>query len=81
MSTIYRAKLFRSGGSQAVRLPRQCRLPGTEVLVHKEGERLIIESGERPWSAEFVEQVRGAPDAIWPARGQGAKAEEREPID
>lgn len=28
-----RAKLFRHGGSQAVRLPREFRLPGTEVTV------------------------------------------------
>ena len=29
------AKLFKTGHSQAVRLPKACRLPGDEVCVHK----------------------------------------------
>jgi len=29
------AKLFKTGSSQAVRLPKACRLPGDEVWVHK----------------------------------------------
>ena len=38
-----RAKLFQNGRSQAVRLPKACRLPGTEVYVRKEGDRVILE--------------------------------------
>ena len=40
-----RAKLFRNGGSQAVRLPLACRFPSDagEVLVHQEGRRVILE--------------------------------------
>ena len=38
-----KAKLFQNGRSQAVRLPRACRLPGTEVYVHKEGSRVVLE--------------------------------------
>jgi len=40
-----RAKLFRNGGSQAVRLPKECRFrPGQhEVLVHREGRQVILE--------------------------------------
>jgi virulence-associated protein VagC len=40
-----RAKLFQNGGSQAVRLPRECRFPAgqREVLVRREGERVILE--------------------------------------
>ncbi|MFN8720541.1 MAG: antitoxin [Rhodospirillales bacterium] len=37
------AKLFRHGRSQAVRLPKEFRLPGTEVRVSREGERIILE--------------------------------------
>jgi len=36
------ASLFRNGRNQAVRIPRQFELEGTEVLMRKEGERLII---------------------------------------
>ena len=35
MSTSARAKLFRHGGSQAARLPREFRLPGTEAAVSR----------------------------------------------
>lgn len=38
-----RAALFRNGRNQAVRIPREFELNGTEVLVIKDGERLILE--------------------------------------
>jgi antitoxin VapB len=41
---LTRAKLFPNGRSQAVRLPKEFRLPGSEVLIHREGDRLIIEA-------------------------------------
>lgn len=37
------ARLFRNGRNQAVRIPRDLELPGEEVLVYREGERLILE--------------------------------------
>jgi antitoxin VapB len=43
VSTSARAKLFWSGGSQAVRLPKALRLPGREVLVHARGATLVLE--------------------------------------
>lgn len=36
-------KLFRNGRNQAVRIPREFELPGTEALMRKEGDRLVIE--------------------------------------
>ena len=36
------ASLFRNGRNQAVRIPREFELEGTEVLVRKEGDRLIL---------------------------------------
>jgi len=49
-----RAKLFQNGGSQAVRLPRSCRFPDAdkEVVVRKEGSRIILEPVDS-WSAAF----------------------------
>jgi antitoxin VapB len=41
------AKLFKNGRSQAVRLPRDFRLKGTEVKIRKEGERVILEPIEK----------------------------------
>lgn len=36
------ASLFRNGRNQAVRIPREFEMEGTEVLIHKEGDRLIL---------------------------------------
>lgn len=37
-------KLFKNGRSQAVRIPREFELPGTDAIMRKEGERLVIEA-------------------------------------
>jgi antitoxin VapB len=37
------AKLFRNGRSQAVRLPKEFRLPGAEVIVYRDGPRVVLE--------------------------------------
>jgi antitoxin VapB len=50
---IARAKLFRNGGSQAVRLPKECRFTGLgEVLVRLEGRRVILEAADE-WADKF----------------------------
>ena len=36
-------KLFKNGRNQAVRIPREFELPGEDAVIHKEGQRLIIE--------------------------------------
>jgi antitoxin VapB len=43
MSAERRVRLFRNGRNQAVRIPREFELPGKDAIMHKEGERLIIE--------------------------------------
>jgi len=40
------AKLFASGGSQAVRLPKEFRFDGSEVRIRKEGDRVILEPAQ-----------------------------------
>lgn len=37
------AKLFKHGGSQAVRLPKRFRLPGKEVRVRRVGRGILLE--------------------------------------
>lgn len=39
-----RVSLFRNGRNQAVRIPREFELPGSEATIRKEGERLVIEA-------------------------------------
>lgn len=41
-------KLFRNNRSQAVRTPVEFELPGDRVLIHREGDKLIIEPVPRP---------------------------------
>ncbi len=36
-------RLFRNGRNQAVRIPVEFELPGNEAIIHREGERLVIE--------------------------------------
>jgi antitoxin VapB len=38
-----RARLFRNGRNQALRIPRDLEFPGNEVVLHKEDDRLIVE--------------------------------------
>jgi antitoxin VapB len=49
-----RAKLFANGRSQAVRLPKEFRLPGAEVLVRRDGARLVLEPIDaRGWPVDL----------------------------
>ena len=40
--------IFRNGSNQAVRIPREFELEGTEAIMRKEGNRLIIEPLPKP---------------------------------
>ena len=55
MSDAARAKLFKSGRSQAVRLPKAFRLPGTEVRVRRVGRGVLLEPIEFDVEAWFDE--------------------------
>ena len=37
-------KLFRNGADQAIRIPKEFELPGVDALIHREGNKLIIEA-------------------------------------
>ncbi|MEO7401890.1 MAG: virulence-associated protein VapB [Polaromonas sp.] len=39
-------RLFRNGANQAVRIPKEFELPGKDALIHREGNKLIIEAIE-----------------------------------
>ncbi len=48
MSGSGTAKLFTHGRSQAVRLPKEFRLPGREVRVSRAGNKIILEPLDPP---------------------------------
>jgi antitoxin VapB len=43
MNAPRHVKLFKNGRNQAVRIPREFELPGEDAVMHKDGDRLIIE--------------------------------------
>ncbi|MEX2488531.1 MAG: hypothetical protein WD356_03290 [Pseudomonadales bacterium] len=46
MNSERRVKLFKNGRNQAVRIPREFELPGDDAIMHKDGDRLIIEPAQ-----------------------------------
>lgn len=61
------AKLFMHGRSQAVRLPKEFRMPGKEVRVSKVGDKVVLEPiGEKfdfdAWRADL--DALGAADFL-----------------
>ena len=47
------AKIFMSGRSQAVRLPKAYRLAGTEVRIKQIGNALVLIPGNDTWQSLF----------------------------
>jgi antitoxin VapB len=48
------AKLFMNGRSQAVRLPAEFRFSGTEVLIEREGNAVILRPKPSGWDDFFA---------------------------
>ena len=64
-TVLARAKLFRNGRSQAVRLPKEFRFPGEEVTLRRQGDAVIMEPvRKRPWPAGYWARLaRGRDDS------------------
>jgi antitoxin VapB len=52
MSGTGTAKLFKHGRSQAVRLPKEFRMPGTEVRVRRVGRGVLLEPIDAPFDVK-----------------------------
>jgi antitoxin VapB len=55
------AKVFRSGNSQAVRLPKQYRLKSKEVEIFRRGDEIVLRE-KRGTMARAFEILAGMPD-------------------
>ena len=72
-AAVVRAKVFWTGRSQAVRLPKQFRLDADTVTVRREGNALILEAADE-WPEGYVESFAGVPeDFVRPDQGQAEK--------
>jgi antitoxin VapB len=47
-------KLFRNGRSQAVRIPKEFELPGTDAVIRREGERIVLEPAPKKSLLELL---------------------------
>ncbi len=56
------AKVFTTGRSQAVRLPKEFRFEGNEVYVSKEGESVILSPRPSSWGDFFTSDLRPTDD-------------------
>lgn len=46
-----RARIFKSGNSQAVRLPKEFKLEGSEVSIKRVGRGLLLMPMDDPWAS------------------------------
>jgi len=65
MAKEARAKIFKNGGSQAVRLPKECRFPEgqREVIVRRVGRKVVLEAPDE-WSETFKKTLGAWPEPI-----------------
>ena len=45
------AKIFKSGNSQAVRLPKEFNIEGSEVYIKRLGKSIILTAKDDPWQS------------------------------
>jgi antitoxin VapB len=65
MGETAKAKLFMHGRSQAVRLPKEFRMPGTEVEVHRDGDTVVLKPLKKnkiDWEKYWAELAALGPD-------------------
>ena len=70
------AKLFKNGQSQAVRLPKEYRMPGKSVYVRKLDSAVLLIPKEDPWSL-FLQGCSKFTDDFMQTREQGTHERER----
>jgi len=77
---VERVKIFTSGNSQAIRLPKKFRLPGQTARIEQKGKSLVITPDEDVW-ARFDRGLKGLTDLRMEfAREQPAQADSRKPV-
>lgn len=72
------AKVFTTGRSQAVRIPKEYRFACGEVFIEREGERVILTPRPRSWREYFARASCFTDD--YPERIDDAPAQEREKL-
>jgi antitoxin VapB len=66
MSGPRTVSLFRNGRHPAVRIPVEFDLPGEEAIMHKEGDRLIIEPKQKRDFLDVIKEYGPLTEEEWP---------------
>ena len=74
---LKRAKLFKNGQSQAVRLPKEFRFEGTEVYIRRLGNAVVLLPVGRAWDL-LEESLDKFSDDFMTRREQPIEQQERE---
>jgi antitoxin VapB len=72
-----RAKIFWSGRSQAVRLPKDFRFPGEEVRIRRHGSAVILEPMAEDWA--WLDSIVGKLDEDFAQAVQEPSDEQERP--
>jgi antitoxin VapB len=77
------AKVFWSGRSQAVRLPKEFRVEGDKVLIHREGAKIILEPipNDWAWLDKLQEKIGKLDDDFIAAVNEEMPQQERPELD
>jgi antitoxin VapB len=73
------AKLFKNGDSQAVRLPKEFRFAGEEVLIKKVGSAVVLLPKAKSWGT-LLESLDKFPPDFMTDRNQPQDVERRKPL-
>jgi len=73
------AKLFKNGDSQAVRLPKEFRFAGEEVLIKRVGSAVVLLPKARSWDT-LVESLKKFPADFMSDREQPHEVERRDSL-
>jgi antitoxin VapB len=74
------AKLFKNGDSQAVRLPKEFRFDGSEVLIKRVGSAVVLLPRTKSWDT-LIDSLAKFPADFLESRDQPEAAERREALD
>lgn len=74
------AKLFKNGDSQAVRLPKEFRFEGTEVLIKRVGDAVVLLPMSKSWDT-LVASLAKFPRDFMATRDQPEATDAREGLD
>jgi len=78
-AVVKTAKLFKNGDSQAVRLPKEFRFEGTEVLIKRMGSAVVLLPHARSWDT-LVDSLAKFPSDFLESREQPVAADSRDDL-